>query len=449
MEDRRQAEALFRYSLIRELADPELRPRRRGVMTRALAELEHVRDDGRRVRVSPATLRRWLRYWRAGGYDALLPGEKLQPNRTPAEILEAAFTLKREAPDRTAAMVARILEEAGVGKVSSRTLQRQFARAGLNLRPDGTVAHAYGRFEASEFGELWTGDGLHGPVADGATAVLFAFIDDFSRAVVGWRWGHAEDTVRLEAAFRRGLESAGVPRAVFVDRGSAFMSAAFHRTLATLGIRIIHSRAGYPASRGKVERFFATVRSQFLVELAARGGAKDLSELNELFGAWLDGVYHRSLHGETKQTPLERRLTATPLRRPSPAELHEAFLWSERRLVSKTARISLFGNRYEVDPALVGVRVELLFDPFDLSQIEVRYQNRPMGQAVPERIGRHTHPTVKPVAAPPPKASGIDYLALVRDRLAAEQRERLGRIAYRKFASPDPDENASHEEEPE
>ncbi|HKA11743.1 MAG TPA: hypothetical protein VKI99_14890 [Candidatus Dormibacteraeota bacterium] len=77
MEDRRRVEALFRYSLIRELADPELRPRRRGVTTRALAELEHLRDDGRRVRVSPATLRRWLRYWRAGGYDALLPGEKL------------------------------------------------------------------------------------------------------------------------------------------------------------------------------------------------------------------------------------------------------------------------------------------------------------------------------------------------------------------------------------
>ncbi len=129
MENRRQAEALFRYSLIRELADPELRPRRRGVMTRALAELEHVRDDGRRVRVSPATLRRWLRYWRAGGYDALLPGEKLQPNRTPAEILEAAVTLKREAPDRTAAMVARILEEAGVGKVSAADKYPQFSRS--------------------------------------------------------------------------------------------------------------------------------------------------------------------------------------------------------------------------------------------------------------------------------------------------------------------------------
>lgn len=446
MQDRRQAEALFRYSLLRELADPELSPRRRGVMTRALALLEHARDGGRRVRVSPATLRRWLRMWRLGGFQALLPGLKLQPNRTPAAILEAAFTLKREAPARTAVQVVRILQEAGMGKVAARTLQRQFARAGLNVRPDGSAPQAYGRFEASEFGELWTGDGLHGPLVDGVRAILFAFIDDFSRAVVGWRWGQAEDTVRLEAAFRRGLESAGLPRSVFVDRGSAFVSAPFHRTLATLSIRIIHSRAGYAPSRGKIERFFATVRSQFLVELEAHGGARDLSELNELFGAWLDGVYHRSLHRETKQTPLERRLAAAQLRRPSPAELHEAFLWSETRLVSKTASVGLFGNQYEVDPALVGARVQLLFDPFDLSQIEVHYQNRPMGQALPRRIGRHTHPTVKPVARPP-KASGIDYLGLVRDRLQREERDRLGRIDYRKFAAPESDaENTSSEE---
>ena len=448
MEDKRQAEALFRYSLIRELADPELGPRRRGVMTRALAELEHAHEDGRRVRVSPATLRRWLRQWRAGGFAALLPGLKLQPNRTPAEVLEAAVRLKREAPARTAAQVARILMEAGAGKVSGRTLQRHFIRLGLNVRPDGRPPDAYGRFEAGEFGELWTGDGLHGPVVAGATAVLVAFIDDFSRAVVGWRWGYAEDTVRLEAAFRRGLESAGVPRRCFVDRGSAFVSAPFHRTLATLGIRIVHSRPGYPASRGKIERFFATVRGQFLVELEARGGARDLSELNELFGAWLEGVYHRTVHRETQQTPLERRLAAAPLRRPSPAELHDAFLWSETRLVSKTASVSLFGSAYEVDPALVGVRVQLLFDPFDLSQIEVRYQDRPMGQATPRRIGRHTHPTVKPAAAPPPRASGIDYLALVRDRLDLEQRARLGRIAYRHLPTSDPDV-ATPKEEPE
>lgn len=152
---------------------------------------------------------------------------------------------------------------------------------------------------------------------DGAKAILFAFIDDWSRAVPGWRWGHAEDTVRLDAALRRGLESAGVPNSIFVDHGSVFISGRFHRTLAVLGIRIIHSKVGHAPSRGKIERFFGTVRRQFLVELEARGGARNLAELNSLFGGWLEGVYHRTQHSETGQTPLERRLASyIPLKNP-------------------------------------------------------------------------------------------------------------------------------------
>ena len=435
MEDKRQATALFRYSLIRELADPELGPRQRGARIRALAASDHA-FDGRRVEVTGPTLRRWLRAWRTGGFQALLPVVRRQPNRTPAEVLEAAEALKREEPRRTAAQVARALAEAGRSTVSERTVQRHFARLGLDIRPDGQPPRALGRFEADEFGELWTGDGLHGPVVDGAKAILFAFIDDWTRAVPGWRWGYGEDAVRLEAALRRGLESAGAPRSAFVDNGSAFISAPFHRTLAVLGIRIVHSTPGHAASRGKVERFFRTVREQFLVELAARGGAADLVELNELFGAWLEGVYHRSVHSETGQTPLERRMAGAPLRRPSPAELREAFLWSETRRVSKTHSVSLLGNHYEVDPALAGARVELLFDPFDLTNIEVRYQSRPMGRAVPRRIGRHTHPAARPEAAVPPKPSGIDYLGLVAARVSAEERSRMG-IEYRRLAGQD------------
>jgi putative transposase len=197
MEDQRQAIGLFRYSLIRELADPELTPRRRGVMTRALAEVEHALGDGERVKVSAATLRRWLRHWRAGGFEALLPGLRRQPNRTAAELLEAAVNLKREAPKRTAAQVARVLAESGQGQASARTLQRHFARLGLNVRPDGSVPRALGRFEASGFGELWTGDGLHGPVVDGAKAVLFAFIDGCT--MEGWSEERASSCQRATA----------------------------------------------------------------------------------------------------------------------------------------------------------------------------------------------------------------------------------------------------------
>jgi len=82
----------------------------------------------------------------------------------------------------------------------------------------------------------------------------------------------------------------------------------------------------------------------------------------------------------------------------------------------------------------VGARIELLFDPFDLSEIEVRYQGRAMGRAVPRRIGRHTHPQARPEAAPEPRPSGIDYLGLVAARVAAEER---ARIAYAAVAGDD------------
>jgi putative transposase len=428
LEERRQAVALFRYSLIRPLADPELSARERGALVRQMVELDHLGPDGQRVVVSAPSLRRWLRSWRAGGFDALVPVVRAQPTRTAAEILEAAAVLKREAPRRTAAQVSRALGEAGVGKVSPRTLQRHFARLGLHRSADGSPPRTFGRFEATEFGQLWTGDGLHGPKLGGRRAVLCAFIDDWSRSVPGWRWGSAEDAVRLEAALRRGLEVHGVPDRCFVDNGSAFTSGAFHRTLAVLKIGIVHSRPGQPASRGKVERFFGTVRTQFLVEVEARGGARDLAELNELFGAWLEGVYHRSRHSETGETPLARMMRGRSLRRPSPAELHDAFLWSASRTVDRrTASVAMFGNHYEVDPALAGARVELVFDPFELSEIEVRFQGRPMGKAVPRVIRRHTHPAARAdTPEAPPKPSGIDYLGLVAARVAAEQARRIG-----------------------
>jgi putative transposase len=152
------------------------------------------------------------------------------------------------------------------------------------------------------------------------------------------------------------------------------------------------------------------VREQFLVELEARPqGCADLAELGRLFAAWVEGVYHRREHTETGQPPLERFLAGEPPKLPTPAELREAFLWAERRQVTKTAQVHLHGNRYSVDPALVGASVELIFDPFDLARIEVRYQGRAMGTATPSVLGRHVHPAAKPeIPTPPHTPTGID-----------------------------------------
>jgi len=411
--------ALFRYSLVREAADESLTIRQRGRLVRELAGQDHAGPTGRRVRVARGTIDRWIRAYRGGGFEALVPVPRAGVPVIEQRLLDLAEALKREVPRRTAAQVTQIIRTAEGAGPAERTVQRHFARLGLNTRPDGSPPQAFGRFEAERANDLWTGDALHGPTIAGRKTYLFAFIDDHSRALVGYRWGLSEDTVRLEAAFRAALASRGVPRRCYVDNGSAYISKQLLRACASLGVRLVHSRPGRPEGRGKIERVFETVRIQFLIEIEARPPA-ELSELNRLFSAWVETVYHRRVHSETGETPIGRLLTAGPPVLPTPAALHEAFLWSEVRTVTKTATVSLHGNTFEVDAALVGSRVEVIFDPFDLESVEIRFQGRAMGNAIPVVIGRHTHPQARPEAAPAPAATGIDYLGLLAARRDAE-----------------------------
>ncbi len=439
MTDRATEIALFRYALIREAADPALSHATRGRAVRALAEAEHAGPDGTAVRVSRNSLDRWIRAWRAGGFEALKPGPRSVNPRTPETILDLACALRRENPERTGAQIARIIAETQGWSPDARTLQRHFAKIGLDRRHLSTATVAFGRFEASAVNELWVGDGLVGPSIAGRKAVLVAFLDDHSRALVGYRWSTSEDAVRAAAALRAGIAARGLPRAIYLDNGSGFVSGSLLRACAVLGVRLIHSRPGRPQGRGKIERVFRTVREQFLVEVDPHS-VGDLVRLNQLFAAWVETVYHHATHSETGATPLERLASAPPPAAPDPGLLREAFLWSETRTVTKTATVSMHANTYEVDAALIGRKIELVFDPFDLAVIEVRWNNRPMGVAVPVKIGRHAHPAARPeTPAPPPAGTGIDYLALVEAR---RDRADEARISYSGIGVPAAEANA-------
>jgi putative transposase len=443
--ERARAIGLFRYELIREPADPGLSSKARGRLVREIAAREHLDPAGRRRRVSRDTLDRWIRAWRRGGFDALIPAPRQTSPRLPVEVIEMALGLKRENPARTATQVRRILRAQMGWAPGERTLQRHFADdpqivALLAAAGPGSGA-VFGRFEAERPNELWTGDALHGPTIGGRKTYLFAFLDDHSRAIVGHRFGFSEDTVRLAAALRPALGSRGVPDGIYVDNGSAFVDAWLLRACAKLGIRLIHSTPGRPQGRGKIERFFRTVREQFLVEITGEStgeaaGAEDpgqsggrhrvadLEELNRLFTAWVETVYHRRVHSETGHPPLARWHAGGPFPLPTPDALAEAFLWEAQRTVSKTALVSLQGNTYQVDPLLVGHRVELVFDPFDLTTIQVRVRGVGAGFAIPHRIGRHSHVKARPETPPePPTPTGIDYARLIDDAHHAQLAE--------------------------
>jgi putative transposase len=258
--ERARAVGLFRYMLIREAADPAMTSRQRGAMVREIAAREHADPSGQRVRLTRWTLDRWIREWRQGGFDALVPSPRQSQPRTPPEVMELAAALKKENPARTAAQVQRILRAQAGWAPDERTIQRMFTRAGLTALATPEQAPVFGRFEASRPNEIWTGDALHAIRVAGRKTYLFAFIDDHSRAVMAARFGFAEDAIRLAAALRPALASRGVPEHVYVDNGSAFVDAWLLRACARLGVRLVHSQPGRPQGRGKIERFLCATR---------------------------------------------------------------------------------------------------------------------------------------------------------------------------------------------
>ena len=187
---------------------------------------------------------RWIVAYRAGGFDALVPAERRREPVSDVELLDLAVRLKRENPARTATHIVELIvtELASGGEQrqvpSVRTVQRHFARLGLNVRPDGRPPEAFGRFEAATVNDLWVGDVAHGPRVGGRKALLFAFMDDHSRLVVGHRWGRHEDVLRLEAALRRGIASRGVPRRIYVDYAEVRVMPTLKRTCWSAGVNV-------------------------------------------------------------------------------------------------------------------------------------------------------------------------------------------------------------------
>jgi putative transposase len=431
---RAQEIALWRWTLVEPAMDPGLTARQRGQVVRDLASREHAGPDGKRkVPVSRRTLDRWVVARRDGGFEALVPELRQCAPRTDADVVDLAVGLKMENPARTAAQVRRVLVARAGWAPSERAIQRWFAARELNTRPDGSPPEAFGRFEAGAVNEIWTADLMNGPVIGGRDCHLSVIIDDRSRFLAGARFVRRPDAVRFAAVLRAAVAAHGIPACLYCDNGSCYADLSLQRTCAVLGIRLTHSQPGRPQGRGKVERVIETIQQQFMVEVTgderhpARHPVSSLEELNGLLDAWVRTVYHARVHSETGQAPQARWDAAGPPALPDPARLRHAFAWSAVRLVRKTATVELEGNVYSVDPFLAGRKVELVFSPFDMTRLEVWWQGRKAGTAVPQVIGRHAHPKAPPDEDDPQPAqlTGIDYLKLVSDADHAALASRL------------------------
>ena len=430
--------ALHRYAVIAEALPARLTGAERGGIVRRIAGRVHVHPDGTDRRYSRATIDRWLRQWRTNGLDGLRPQQRGDTGivRAHPELADVAAALRIEVPARSAAQIADIIWHRHGVRVAERTVRAQLRRRGLHRAALAAEPKVFGRYEAERSNQRWITDVLVGPfvpfpkTAASVRARLFLIVDDHSRLLVHGRFMPVENTRAGQDVFRHAIIRRGLPEVLYADNGAPFSNAMLSRTCAVLGVRLVHSKPYSPQGRGKQERLNRYIRDRFLTEIE-HTGIESLEALNDRFEAWAEQIANRRTHAETGQPPIDRwHADGTPVH-PDPARLIDAFRWSATRKVTRTATISVEGNTYAVDPSLVGQRIEIRYDPEDLTRMDVFHGGRPAGVATPFTIGRHVAKRVPQAERPAPEATGIDYLGMVQ---AAHEDDTIGTIHYRDVA---------------
>ena len=402
----RQAVGLFRYGLIADLA--HLPPGTPGIGERLREKANHAYTipGTRRTRVAAETIRDWLALYRGGGFEALYPKARVdrgRPRRLPPDIAELLVGLKTEQPSLSVNALIGAARERGVERpLAPSTVHRLLSREGLlDKRPGEPVAIDRRRFAFRYAGELWMSDVMHGPkVSDGRRrrkTFLMAFIDDATRVLPFAAFDFSESTTAFLPVLKSALTRRGLPLRLYVDNGANYRSHQLALVCAKLGIALIHARPWQPAGKGKIERFFRTLRAAWLERLDA-DATSSLEALNRSLWAWVEGEYHQSPHrGLDGRTPLEQwALAGEDVRYPGPdLDLDDLFLFEAKRRVMKDRTVSLHGRLYEVDAILVGQSITLRYDPQAPASrpLQVRHDGRPAGEAT--RLDAYANTAVK------------------------------------------------------
>jgi len=345
-------------------------------------------------RITKGTIRRWIRLYRDSNGDlkSLFPKDRSDQGKCRAmdeETCCALIRLRRKMPDATVinlleTMNSRSLVTPGI-ELNPSTVYRFLHQQNLmNLTRHKPVDRR--KFEAELPNDLWQSDVLHGPKVDVdgkmKKAYLIALIDDHSRLITYARFYLSEALIYYLNAFENALAKRGLPRKLYVDNGAAFRSKHLEYITASLGITLIHAKPYTPQGKGKIERWFKTVRTRFLNDYTTT----TLAELNKKFGTWLIEDYHQREHGATGQTPFNRFTSQMHCLRTSPPNLKDYFRKVARRKVNKDRTITLNGQLFEGPIPLIGKRVELLYHESEPENVEVKYQNKSFGMIRPVNL---------------------------------------------------------------
>jgi putative transposase len=444
--------AVFRHHLIADALEAE----GEGVAAelRAVAATPHWDPNQREVRVSMATLWRWLAAYRQGGILALQPKPRKDRGALRAfskAILDHAVQLRQEGPKRSTRTIIKIMVAQKVvrsGQISRATLDRHFDRLDMSRKRQGTLAQkTFRRIRTDAPMELVITDFHHGPYVregpDGeiSRAKFSGFIDHYSRAILEGRYNLTEDFVAFRFGFRRLLGLHGLPKKLFLDNGAAYRSLRLRAGCASLGINMVHSRPYVAESRGAIERFNRTLSEQFEYEVSLRPTTPTLEELNAWLQAWLAQSYHRDIHSETKQSPAERFEMNPAAGSPCPPlEVVEEYLRIQetRKVHRQWSTVEVGGTRYVVSSELRGRKVTVLYDPSDPAYVLIATPKGGVLQRAMPQVAGEVPPSPTPTqggkSAPATHGNYLDLMLAEHEQL---RRAELG--ALRMHVNPHPE----------
>jgi len=356
-------------------------------------------ENGHRYRFTWRTVETWYTRYKKHGVEAVQRHPRTDKGRprkmTPEELAEAIEQVlplwrSKGASPRLSHVYRELLERGLVerGRLAVNTFRRMVARFEL-LKPEAeTTSKARLAFSKAHANQMWQADTMFGPYikpAGGAPAVptrLIAFIDDASRLLCHGEFFVAENTPAMIGALRSAMYKRGVPEQLYVDNGSIYSSKEIVLICARIGTILSHTPVRDGAAKGKIERFFRTVREEFLVREL---DLSSLEALNRQFSAWVEGVYNSRTHSALGMSPLDRfGLELRRLRFLSPCEANEElFFMEEERTVKADNTFSFAGRRFEAPRHVAGRKILIRFSRGQKEQVFVYLKGERLGQAQP------------------------------------------------------------------
>jgi putative transposase len=358
--DHAEAVALFRAQIVGALCVRELD---HGELQTAFSELSEKRFRPPRAhstkRYSRSTLARWYYAYKEGGIDALRPAGRADKGRgrdlTPA-TRELLIDIRREHPSASVPLILRTLVADGrmqAGCVGESTVRRFYQQQGLDrvsLRAGGGGKMRL-RWQAEHAMDLWHADVCHWALGAGDTRVpvrIHGFLDDASRYVPVLEGKAQERELDMLSVLVRAVRLHGPPGGLYLDNGSTYRGDTLALACARMGITLIHAKPYDAPARGKMERFWRSLREGCLDHIGTIGS---LHDLNVRIWAWLDTHYHAAAHGALMGRSPKAVFSeaARPADGFDESRLRAALTVHERRRVRGDSTLSMDGEDWETD----------------------------------------------------------------------------------------------------